>query len=130
MTTPSYATKCRNGKSILYTQDRYCPAGYIDITGASGGTVSIVGRSAHVKEQENELLQRRATENGPYQMQMAQAQVAEEQQQAHNSALCTSLASQAKSLEAAMRQPNGPQWLDNLKQQHRNVRDQQYRNKC
>jgi len=128
MASSSYATKCRNGKSILYTQDRYCPAGYTDITGAQGGTVSIVGKSAQVKEQESEFLQRRAIENGQYHAQMAHAQVSEAQQQA--SALCASLASQAKSLEAAMRQPNGPQWLDNLKQQHRNVRDQQYRNRC
>lgn len=106
------------------------PAGYTEITTAPAGTVSTIGKSAHVIQQEDEFLQRRAAESSRYQSQVAQAQVAEAQQQVQNASLCASLASQARSLEAAMRQPNGPQWLDNLKQQHRDVRDQQYRNRC
>ncbi|WP_133303114.1 hypothetical protein [Cupriavidus lacunae] len=65
-----------------------------------------------------------------YQAQIAHARLAEAQQQARNASLCSSLASHVRPLESAMRQQNGPQWLDNLKQQHRSVRDLQYRNGC
>ncbi|WP_265923172.1 hypothetical protein [Cupriavidus nantongensis] len=124
------AIKCRNGKNILYTQDCYCPSGYTDITTAPGRTVWTIGKNAQVMQQENEFLQRRAAENSQCQGRVAHAQVAEAQMQASNAALCASLASQARSLQSAMRQPTSQAWLDNLKQQHRNVRDLQYRNRC
>ncbi|MGX6564819.1 hypothetical protein [Cupriavidus necator] len=130
MATSAHAIKCRNAKSILYMQDRYCPAGYTADATAPGGTVSVVGKSAPVVQQESEFLQRRATENNQYQVQIAHSQAVEAQQQTSNATLCSSLASRARSLESAMRQPNSPQWLDNLKQQHRSIRDAQYRNKC
>ncbi|KWR81187.1 hypothetical protein RN01_16715 [Cupriavidus sp. SHE] len=124
------AAKCRGGKSILYTQDQYCPAGYTDITTDRGGTVSSVGKSDLTIQQEQRFLQQRATENGQYQAQITQAQQQFSQQQASNASLCASLSSQARSVESSMRQPNGAQYLDYLKQQHRNIRDQMYRNKC
>ncbi|MDE4919805.1 hypothetical protein ACUXAV_002860 [Cupriavidus metallidurans] len=130
LTSTAFAAKCRSGKSILYTQDRYCPAGYTDITTSMGGTVSSAGKSANVVQQEQEFLQGRAIERGQQQTQTTVAQQQVMQQQANNASLCAALAEDARSLEAAMRQPNSAQALDSLKQRHRNTRDQMYRNGC
>lgn len=131
LTSTVYGAKCRGGKSILYTQDQYCPAGYTDVTTTLEGTVSTTGKSENVVRQEQEFLQRRAIENGQHQAQLAQAQQQyARQQQTSNASLCSALADQARSIEAALRQPNSAQWLDSLKQQNRNVRDQMYRNRC
>jgi len=130
LTSTAFGAKCRGGKSILYTQDRYCPAGYTDITTTMGGTVSTTGKSENVVRQEQEFLQQRATESGRQQVQVSQVEQQVAQQQANNAGLCAALAADAQALEAAMRQPNSAQGLDSLKQRHRFTRDQMYRNKC
>ncbi|WP_454763098.1 hypothetical protein [Cupriavidus campinensis] len=128
--TNAQAVKCESGKKTLYTDAQTCPAGYSFSTKYGTGTVSSIGKSERVRQQENEFLRRREAENSQYQTQAAQTQAQAAQQIANNAGLCTSLSDQARSLESAMRQPNSAQTLDYLKQQHRTVRDQMYRNKC
>ncbi|GAB7541360.1 hypothetical protein [Cupriavidus sp. 8B] len=132
LTIASFAhgtTKCRSGTKILYLND-VCPAGYTDITSNVGGTVSSIGKSETIRRQEQEFLSGRTADDRKY-----KAQIAQEQQQilaVENSrrADCNALASQTRSVEIQMRQINAWQWMDNLKQQHRNLRDQQYRLGC
>lgn len=124
------AMKCINGKKTLYTDARNCPAGYSYGVSQDTGTVSTIGKSENVRQQENEFLKNRERENNQYSPQFAQTQIQPAQLSANNAWLCTSLSDQARSIEAAMRQPNSPQTLDYLKQQHRMLRDQMYRNKC
>jgi hypothetical protein len=126
----SHAAKCRGGKSILYTQDEFCPPGYTNITTMIGGNVSTIGKSEAVKRQEQEFLRQRAQDE-----QQNQVKLAHEQQQivaAENDRryLCNGLAVQARSLENQMRQINAWQVMDTLNKQHKDVRDEQYRLRC
>jgi len=123
------ATKCRNGTKILYLDDR-CPPGYTDITTNSGGTVSTMGKSANVQQQEQEFLAGRDAEARQYQAQLAQEQrqIGIEENNRRN--MCNGIAGQIRSVEIQMRQINAWQIMDQLKQNHRALRDQQYQLGC
>jgi len=124
------AAKCRNRGQILYTQDQYCPAGYTDITSGSGGSVSTIGKSAIVRQQEQQFLAGRAADSQQYQAQAAQQQQQEYAAANNQRSLCQSLDAQLRSTEIAMRQINAWQEMDRLKQNHRAIRDQQFQLGC
>lgn len=126
----SHAAKCRCAKSILYTQERYCPSGYTDITSSMAGTVSTVGKSENVRKAEQEYLAMRAADERQFQNQQAQlqAQYAQEQRQLHGQ--CVTIEAQIRANENQQRQINAWQQMDQLKQSHRGLRDQQYRLGC
>ncbi len=126
----SYGAKCRGGKSTLYTQDEFCPPGYTNITNPTGGNVSTIGKSDNVKRQEQEFLQQRAQDQQTYQAQQAQEQRQILAADNDHRSLCNALSERARSIEIQMRQINAWQWMDSLKRQHRDVRDEQYRQRC
>jgi len=128
--TSAESAKCRNQRQVIYTQDQFCPAGFTDITSGTGGAVSTIGKSANVLQLEQQYLASKAAESRQY-----QAQVAQQQQQDYVAASnlrgqCQSIDSQIRSIEIAMRQPNAWQQMDQLKQSHRTLRDQQYQLGC
>lgn len=124
------AAKCRNQGKILYTQDQYCPAGYTDITSGIGGSVSTVGKSANVRQQEQQFLAGRAAENQQYQAQIAQQQQQESVAASNQRGLCQSIDGQIRANEIGMRQINAWQQMDRLKQDHKALRDQQFQLGC
>lgn len=126
----AHAAKCRSGKSILYTQDRYCPNGYTDITSPMGGTVSTVGKSENVRKAEQEYLAMRAADERQFQNQQAQLQAQYAQQQSQLRGQCATIEAQIRANENQQRQINAWQQMDQLKQSHRGLRDQQYRLGC
>ena len=126
----AYALKCQSGKKVLYTDAPSCPTKYTPSTSDSTGNVSTIGKSDEIREQEDEFLRQRENENQQYRAQVEQAQRQSYQQESRSSSQCAALAEQALALESAMRQPNSAQWLDYLKQQHRTVRNEQFRLKC
>jgi hypothetical protein len=92
------------------------------------GTVSTIGKSEGVRRQEQEFLDARAsTARSAPPNAIATTTSVQAQPQA---AACEALADQARAVEAAMRRPNPSSWQDNLRQQHRVIRDQQYRMGC
>lgn len=124
------AAKCRSGKSILYTQDRYCPSGYTDITTPMGGTVSTMGKSENVVKAEQEYLAMRAAEDKQNRNQQAQLQAQYAQEENQQRTNCAAIDSQIRANENQQRQINAWQQMDQLKQGHRSLRDQQYRLGC
>ncbi|GAB3093195.1 hypothetical protein GCM10027081_13480 [Cupriavidus yeoncheonensis] len=124
------AAKCRNQGKILYTQDQYCPAGYTDITSGSGGSVSTVGKSASVQQQEQQFLAGRAADSQHYEAQIARQQQQEYAAANNQRSLCQSIDGQLRSTEINMRQINAWQEMDRLKQNHKLLRDQQFQLGC
>ncbi|MWL91979.1 hypothetical protein GA566_31850 [Cupriavidus sp. SW-Y-13] len=121
-------TKCQRASRVLYTQDLYCPTGFTPVASPAVGTVSTIGKSEGVRRQEQEFLDARAsTARSAPPNAIAMTTSVQNQPQA---AACDALADQARAVEAAMRRPNSVSWLDNLRQQHRGIRDQQYRMGC
>lgn len=126
----AHAAKCRNQGKILYTQDQYCPPGYTDITTGMGGSVSTVGKSANVQQQEQQFLARRATESEQYQTQLAQQQQQDYVAANNQRNLCQSIDGQVRANEIQQRQINAWQQMNQLKQNHRALRDQQFQLGC
>ena len=121
-------TKCQRASRVLYTQDLHCPTGYSPVASPAVGTLSTIGKSEGVRRQEQEYLEARAnTSRAGAQNSIATATSVQTQPQA---AACDALAEQARAVEASMRRPNPSSWQDNLRQQHRGIRDQQYRMGC
>ncbi|WP_354676798.1 hypothetical protein [Cupriavidus plantarum] len=126
------ATKCRNSTVILYTQEAVCPAGYTLVTGDVSGNVSVIGKSPEILAQENATRERRQTEQERRRIEESTAVTTEiatawsSSVSDGKSALCSGLADEATRLEAQMRQ-NSTDWL---RERHREVRNQQYRNRC
>jgi len=121
-------TKCQRGSRVLYTQDLYCPTGFAPAASPAVGTVSTIGKSEGVRRLEQEFLDARAsTARSAPPNAIATTTSVQAQPQA---AACEALADQARAVEAAMRRPNPSSWQDNLRQQHRVIRDQQYRMGC
>lgn len=116
--------KCVSGKKTLYT-DQPCPSD--SAPAITGGTVSTIGTNTKTEALNREFLARRAAEEQQYNARIAQEYV---QQVAADRTQCMGLESQAKSLEAAMRQPMDYSLQDQYRRQHRAIRDQQYRMKC
>ena len=121
-------TKCQRGGKTLYTQDAHCPAGHTPVSPVAVGTVSTIGKSESVRLQERDFLAARAGSPAPN----SAGAVTTDSIQASPpaAAACQALADQAREIEASMRRPSGTQWQDGLRQQHRSVRDQQYRLGC
>lgn len=122
-------TKCRSGKSILYTQEAGCPAGYVIVGGELGGNLSVIGKSPEIVAQENTARQLQIERERRQQS----AAATDDHIVAWNAPvqddkrfLCQSLATEATTLEAAMRQNS----TDRLRERHREVRDLQFRNRC
>lgn len=124
------AAKCRNQGKILYTQDQYCPAGYTDITSGSGGSVSTIGKSANVQQLEQQYLATKANDSRQYQAQAAQQQQQDAVAASNLRGQCQAIDAQVRSVEIAMRQVNAWQQMDQLKQNHRALRDQQFQLGC
>ncbi|AZG17117.1 hypothetical protein [Cupriavidus pauculus] len=120
-------TKCQRASRVLYTQDLYCPTGYSPIASTAVGTVSTIGKSEGVHRQEQEYLEARASTSRAGTQNATATTSVQAQPQA---AACDALAEQARAVEASMRRPNPSSWQDNLRQQHRGIRDQQYRMGC
>ncbi|WP_423194712.1 hypothetical protein [Cupriavidus sp. H18C2] len=120
-------TKCQRASRVLYTQDLYCPTGYSPIASTAVGTVSTIGKSEGVRRQEQEYLEARASTSRAGAQNATATTSAQAQPQA---VACDALAEQARAVEASMRRPNPSSWQDNLRQQHRVIRDQQYRTGC
>ncbi|MWL91292.1 hypothetical protein [Cupriavidus sp. SW-Y-13] len=126
--TANAFTKCQRAGRVLYTQDLYCPTGFASVASTAIGTVSTIGKSEGVRRQEQEFLDARAsTARSASQNSIAATTPVQAQSQA---AVCDALADQARTVEASMRRPNPSSWQDNLRQQHRGIRDQQYRMGC
>lgn len=119
-------TKCQRGNKVLYTQEWDCPSGYHAVT-AAAGTVSTVSKSDAVRQQEKNFLASRAVTPSITAPELSTATYGQASSQ---SGLCSGLAEQASAIEASMRQPNASPWQDSLRQQHRTIRDQQYRLGC
>ncbi|WP_423200796.1 hypothetical protein DFLDMN_006263 (plasmid) [Cupriavidus sp. H19C3] len=125
------ATKCRNSKLILYTQEAVCPEGYTLVSADVSGNVSIIGKSPEILAQESAARDRRQAEE---ERRREESNVtATETVTVWNSSssdgksvLCSGLADEATRLEAQMRR-NSTDWL---RERHREVRNQQYRNRC
>lgn len=127
---PVHAAKCRSGKSILYTQDRYCPSGYTDITAGMGGSVSSYSVTPDEIKMQQDYLASREAENQRYQAQIAreqQAMVLADNQQRSG---CQAIDGQLRANENAMRQINAWQTMDQLKQNRKHLQDQRYRLGC
>ncbi|CAG2139119.1 hypothetical protein [Cupriavidus plantarum] len=126
------ATKCRNSKLILYTQEAVCPAGYTLVSGDVLGNVSIIGKSPEILVQESAARDRRRAEQEQKRFEESNVVTTEtvtvwnRPASDGKSALCSGLADEATRLEAQMRQ-NSTDWL---RERHREVRNQQYRNRC
>lgn len=129
-TPTAHAAKCRSGKSILYTQDWYCPSGYTDISSPMGGTVSTMGKSENVRKAEQDYLGMRAAEEKQFQNQQAQLQAQYAQEQNQLRGQCSAIDAHIRANENQQRQLNAWQQIDQLKQNHRALRDQQYRLGC
>lgn len=125
------ATKCRNSKLILYTQEAVCPEGYTLVSADVSGNVSIIGKSPEILAQESAARDRRQAEE---ERRREESNVtATETVTVWNSSssdgksvLCSGLADEATRLAAQMRR-NSTDWL---RERHREVRNQQYRNRC
>lgn len=123
------ASKCRNGGRILYLDD-VCPPGYTDITSGQGGSVSVIGKSAEVKQQEQAFLQERRVSELRYQAQLAQEQRQLVAAENNRQGVCSAIDGQIRAVEIQMRQINGWQFMDQLKRTHRQLRDQQFQLGC
>ncbi|SPD67823.1 exported protein of unknown function (plasmid) [Cupriavidus taiwanensis] len=64
--SPAHATKCRSGKSILYTQEQGCPPGYTDITSSMGGNLSTYSAPTTVTRHSNNSTTIETTRAAPY----------------------------------------------------------------
>ncbi|WP_423194748.1 hypothetical protein [Cupriavidus sp. H18C2] len=121
-------TKCQRPGKVLYTQDLHCPNGFALVPTAAGGTVSTVGKSDSVRQQEHAFLASRSAHismASPSSVTITNSVAVPPQ-----AAVCEALAEQARTVEASMRRHNPPQWQDTLHQQYRSLRDQQYRLGC
>lgn len=124
------AAKCRSGTSILYTQDRYCPSGYTDITAGMRGSVSSYSVTPDEIKMQQDYLASREAENQRYQAQIAreqQAMILADNQQRSG---CQAIDAQLRANENAMRQINAWQTMDQLKQSRKQLQDQRYRLGC
>ncbi|AEI80244.1 hypothetical protein CNE_2c12800 [Cupriavidus necator N-1] len=95
-----------------------------------GGTVSTMGKSENVRKAEQEYLRMRATEEKQFQNQQAQLQAQYAQEQNQLRGQCSAIDAHIRANESQQRQLNAWQQIDQLKQNHRALRDQQYRLGC
>jgi hypothetical protein len=126
-TVPAFghaATKCRNGNSILYTQESECPTGYTNISSSSGGSVSVIGKSENVKREEQDYLRGRAADQRKYQVQAAQEQQQLRVAESDRRYECNGLFVRSRSLETQMRQYNSTQMSESIRKEYQAVRGQ------
>ncbi len=131
LTTASstHAIRCEGSGKTLYTQDSACPDGYGVVDGSHHGSVSVLGKSEHVRENEATFLSDRALERETMRGHEARIKMASGVNQSRAEA-CEALGYQARSVDAAMEQPNDPHALNTLRKLHRNILEEQQRNDC
>lgn len=100
------------------------------VSTAFAGTVSSVGKEANVIQMEQEFLRSRELQKQQEQAQLDQQYAAYYQQQNQLQGQCAALESQIRANEIQQRQINAWQMMEQLKQAHRALRDQQYRLGC
>ena len=125
----AHAIRCEGSGKTLYTQDSACPDGYGIVDGSHKGSVSVLGKSEHVRENEATFLSDRALERETMRGHEARIKMASGVNQSRAEA-CEALGYQARSVDAAMEQPNDPHALNTLRKLHRNIQEEQQRNDC
>ncbi|WP_147298430.1 hypothetical protein [Cupriavidus taiwanensis] len=128
--TPADAAKCRSGKSILYTQDQYCPSGYTDISNGMSGSVSTYSMTAQELKSQQDYLASREQDKHRYQVQLAREQQAMALADNQERSGCQAIDSQLRANENAMRQINAWQTMEQLKQNRKQLQEQRYRLGC
>ena len=123
------AIRCEGSGKTLYTADSACPDGYSIVVGSHQGSVSVLGKSEHVRKDEASFLSDRALERKTMRGHEARSKGDSGVGQSR-AAVCESLANQARSVDATMEQPNDPHALRALRKIHRNIRDEQQQNDC
>lgn len=106
------------------------PSDYTDITAGSNGSVSIVGKSANVKQLEQQFLASRRNESRQYQAQLAQQQQPGLRHGDGSTQPVSGNGQQTRSIEGTMRRINGWQQMDELKRSYRVLPDQQFQLGC
>jgi len=125
----AHAIRCEGSGKTLYTEDSACPDGYGIVDGSPQGSVSVLGKSEHVRKDEASFLSDRELERKTMRGHEAKSRGDSGVGQSR-AAVCESLADQARSVDATMEQPNDPHALRALRKVHRNIRDEQQQNDC
>lgn len=125
----AHALRCEGSGKTLYTEDSACPDGYGIAKGSLRGSVSVLGKSEHVREDESNFLSESALERKTMRDHEARSKGDSGVGQSH-AVVCEALANQARSVDATMEQPNDPHALRALRKIHRNIRDEQQQNGC
>ncbi|QYY27827.1 MULTISPECIES: hypothetical protein [Cupriavidus] len=125
----AHAIRCEGSGRTLYTEDAACPDGYGIFDSSPQGSVSVLGKSEHVRKDEASFLADRALERKTMRDHEARSK-GDSGEGRFRDAVCASLADHARSVDVTMEQPNDPHALRALRKIRRSIREEQQQNDC
>lgn len=123
------ATKCRDGDRILY-QFGPCPPGHAEVTTAPGGTLSVLGKSAAQRAQEQAFLAERDRLKRQEQASLAQERRSLELAEQRRHEACQRLARRLRGHAAGVQRARNAERREALQRGRRELLEAQRRQGC